>query len=789
MTTWTRNLLNEALRYFYNGLFVIPLCDRAGNPSKSPLWAKEDEIIKLTEQPQTEEQIRDWWTRCPSANIGIVTGPVSGVIVQDLDPDAAASAGRDVDEIRRLLETSPFCVHTGRPGGLHGWFAYDPSLEWIGLSRPTKPLEGPLRIGKGVDLPWYVVAPPSVHPETGKLYAWKGPSLLDVAKSKLPNPPKEFYHFIKLNADGSPDLEKKKICDLLLTEQLTKGNRKNTLASLAGYLIEHHPKDIVVALLKNWNHANMHVPLRDKQIVDCVESVKKTRDRKTWRRDVIWEQKRVDFPTEDLFSDNPVVFDYIDGLAKRDNLDPSMIGLSVFCAVATCMQGRYQIYGTEDWNFPPTFFAMIGCPTGTRKSIPHKNIMIALEPSLQYLKDEWGTKRDIYKREWLLDSYEKTDKKKKDPFKDIADDKLKEAIEFFRKYKKPFIPISDHATPQGVRDDLIDQGQTNAYAEEARAFFEGLIFNTEKSHVDVFIRAYDGMEQSRRLVGRGYAKSDGQTHATLHLMIQNNIMEEIFTPKIGKNQPALDNQGFFPRFLFGMPQRKEAIIGHLNQEDDTRFRNARKQLSNILLDIVQSPPKQLVYQGNNEFINAKQALVPSFVKHPQGITFTKEALEALGRFQETLTKQSMPGYALARYINWTQRAATHAMKISAFLHHLKQPGVHDPVPLSAMEKAISFIQNWAIPHMKIAYEKMSFNEPGRDAHDIWTTFVKADVSQMQMFTYRQLSEATRNWSRRKIRLQESLEYLHQEGFIKPSRSKQPLMHPDQSFECNPYVRF
>jgi len=787
MTTWTRNLLNEALRYFHNGLFVIPLCDRAGNPSKSPLWAKEDEIVKLTEQPQTEDQIRDWWTRWPSANIGIVTGPVSGVLVIDLDPDAAASDGRDVDEIRRLLETSPFCVHTGRPGGLHGWFAYDPSLEWIGLSRPTKPLEGPLRIGKGVDLPWYVVAPPSVHPETGKLYAWKGPSLLECSKLKLPPPPKEFYNFTKHKQDGTPDLEKKRICELLLTEHRTTGDRNLTMASLAGYLIEHHPSDIVIALLKNWNFANLHSPFHDREIQKCVESVKRTRDRKTWRRDVHWELPRIDFPTEELFSDNPVVFDYIDGLSKRDNVDPSMIGLSVFAAAATCMQGRYHIHCMHGWQFPPTFFALVGCPTGSRKGIPHDNILTVLEPSIQYLRDERGTARDLRRREGCYVSYEKIRKKKTDLSDHITYNKLTEAIEVFNKFKHPFVPFFQHGSPEKIRDRLIAQGQTNIYAEEGRAFFEKLVATADSSNAHVYIQAYDGKKQTNDLVGSGFTESDKPTHMTIHLMIQPSVMEEIFVERVGKKSSTLDSQGFLPRFLFSMPSPWASTAVSNNQSHAQRFQTAHKKLQDILIDIVQTPSLECVYQGGNELI-AKE-LLPMHVAHPQKIEFEQEALDALTKFHHEITKQGSEGYPLAKYVNWTKRAATHAAKIAAYLHHLKTPGTYDLVSLSTTEKAISFIQNWAIPHMKIAYEKMSFNEPGRDAHDIWNTFVKADVSQMQMFTYRQLSEATRNWSRRKIRLQESLEYLHQEGFIKPSRSKQPLMHPDQSFECNPYVRF
>lgn len=787
MTAWTRNLLNEALRYFHNGLFVIPLWDPQTNlPSKATKWAEKEEIVKLTEKPLTEEQVVQWWTRWPSANIGIVTGPVSGVIVLDLDPDKAAEEGRDVAEIRRIIESSPFCVQTGREQGLHGWFAYDPLLEWIGLSRPTKPMNGPLRIGKGLDLPWYVVAPPSIHPETGKLYGWKDRSLFDVPKHHLPKPPSEFYRFERLDAEGSPDIEKKWIVEALSTVQTGEGERNNSLVSLAGYLIEHHPKDIVVAILKNWNAANLHVPLREREISNCVDSVKRTRDRKIWRRDIHWEPPRVDFPTQELFADNPVVFDYIDGLSKRANLDPSMIGLSVFAAASTCMQGRYHIHCIDEWEVPPTFFALVGCPTGTRKGIPYKNILRVLEPSLQYLKNEHGTQMDIYLREEEIKSLEKIQKKRTDLSDSTALLKMRQSLELLRKYIKPFIPFYDHGSPEGIRDLLIDQKQVSIYAEEGRAFFEKLVFSSDSSNAHVYIRAYDGKIQSRNLVGRGYAESDGATLLMLFLMIQNEVMEELFMEQPGKKPHSLDSQGFLPRFLFSMPQKYNAVI-QSSTDASSHFEEACSQLSQIFLDIVRSPEKEAVYQGSNEFI--KRNTLPFLVKHPQKITFSPDALKVLSTFQEFLNKQSEQGYPLSPYVNWINRASTHAAKIAAFLHHLKTPGTFEPIPLTTAQKAISFIEHWAIPHMKIAYAKMSFNESGRDAQNLWKTFVKKDVSQMQAFTYKQVSDTTRNWSKRKIRVQEALEYLHKEGFIKPVRVTEELTYPNQSFECNPYVRF
>jgi len=70
-------MLDAALAYAAHGWSVFPL--RPG--SKLPLvkWKPYQ-----TERA-TEEQIRAWWTEFPDANIGVVTGKISGVSVLDID--------------------------------------------------------------------------------------------------------------------------------------------------------------------------------------------------------------------------------------------------------------------------------------------------------------------------------------------------------------------------------------------------------------------------------------------------------------------------------------------------------------------------------------------------------------------------------------------------------------------------------------------------------------------------------------------------------------------------------
>ncbi|MDH5296605.1 MAG: bifunctional DNA primase/polymerase [Nitrospirota bacterium] len=106
-----------------------------------------------------------WWTHDPSANVGIVTGEKSNLIVLDVDPDNGGD-----DSLRSLearygpLPATPEVLTGG--GGRHLYFQY-----------PGCPLGNSAgKLGPGLDIRadgGQVVAPPSIHPKTGGSYEWE----------------------------------------------------------------------------------------------------------------------------------------------------------------------------------------------------------------------------------------------------------------------------------------------------------------------------------------------------------------------------------------------------------------------------------------------------------------------------------------------------------------------------------------------------------------------------------------------------------------------------------------
>ena len=101
-------VLNAALEYLDEGLSIIPIHADTKRPAVK--WRD------YQTRPPTEQEVTDWFTMWPEANIAVVTGEVSGIVVVDCDNDAALNAAISCGM------RSPISVSTKR--GCHLWFAH-----------------------------------------------------------------------------------------------------------------------------------------------------------------------------------------------------------------------------------------------------------------------------------------------------------------------------------------------------------------------------------------------------------------------------------------------------------------------------------------------------------------------------------------------------------------------------------------------------------------------------------------------------------------------------------------
>lgn len=140
-----------ALRYAQSGIPVFPLI------GKQPAIPGGGGYTSATTD---EAQIRKWWSRYPSANIGIPTGNASGFWVLDVDGEEGQESFSALQDEFDFLHT-PVINQTGR--GHHLLFKMN--------GRDIRNRAG---VRPGIDVRGnggYIVAPPSIHP-AGGTYAW-----------------------------------------------------------------------------------------------------------------------------------------------------------------------------------------------------------------------------------------------------------------------------------------------------------------------------------------------------------------------------------------------------------------------------------------------------------------------------------------------------------------------------------------------------------------------------------------------------------------------------------------
>jgi hypothetical protein len=146
-------MIESALEYAENGWRVFPVEPNGKRP-----------LIKDWPNAATtdNEQLKTWWGKWPTANIGLACGSGSGVFVVDVDVSDGKQGAESWATIGAFTETLE--SHTGS-GGAHLFFLYPKGKE---IKNKQNAMPGIDVRGEG----GFVVLPPSVH-ANGQEYQWE----------------------------------------------------------------------------------------------------------------------------------------------------------------------------------------------------------------------------------------------------------------------------------------------------------------------------------------------------------------------------------------------------------------------------------------------------------------------------------------------------------------------------------------------------------------------------------------------------------------------------------------
>lgn len=246
-------MVDFALMYARRGWSVIPLRSR----NKRPLL---QEWREFQSRRATEEEITAWWARCKTANIGIVTGSVSGIVVLDLDNQEAVDFAK-----AQGIPPTPV-ASTGK--GFHVYFQH-----------PSFPVPNAVALNgvQGLDVRGdggYVVAPPSLHP-SGRRYVWTSnyPAELQLA----PCPGWLIEMLKNRNYSQTQEMQEMPKRDPSWVVELLKGveegQRNDAATRLAGHWLARGLSEAEVwQLLLDWNKRNKP-PLPERELEAVFQSI------------------------------------------------------------------------------------------------------------------------------------------------------------------------------------------------------------------------------------------------------------------------------------------------------------------------------------------------------------------------------------------------------------------------------------------------------------------------------------------------------------------------------------
>ena len=215
-------MLNTALWYAGQGMSVFPT-----NREKKPLLKWE----KYQKERAIPEQIKEWWVKFPDANIGIVTGAISGIVVVDIDTEEGQH------EIQKYIPESLETPTANTPkGGQHLYF----KLPKIELRNNCRTIPGTDFRGEG----GYVLASPSVN-GNGKRYTWTlSPKLIPFAEL-----PQAYINEVNKPAKLKPKT--------ITEEMFTEGRRDNDLFHIANVMSKggapaEEINQVLIKLMASW---------------------------------------------------------------------------------------------------------------------------------------------------------------------------------------------------------------------------------------------------------------------------------------------------------------------------------------------------------------------------------------------------------------------------------------------------------------------------------------------------------------------------------------------------------
>jgi hypothetical protein len=463
-----RTQLERAFGYGARGWHVMPIFEirggrcSCGKGATCPSPGKHPRTMNgVKDASRSPEQIREWFTTWPEANIALATGMQSGVFAVDIDQRSSGFTSIDAWETERGEPLPNTLVALTGGAGRHLFFAY-----------PASPV--PNRNGwlQGVDVKsdgGYVVLPDSNHVSGGH-YRWLD-EMVPIAPA-----PADLVSSIQQIAGpkaGSFDLG-------LTMMGLPDGKRDDGLFRFACWARRVFRDDRKLVTLATREMAARAVPpFPEAEAMKCIDQAFKQDHDEVAAQSKLWQQSLDasagwDAPVPLASKDNlpefpidflpPAVRDMVAGVAESTQTPPDLAAGLALSVLSAATVGRVSIRVVGDWRESTSIYFVGLIESANRKSAVLSVVAAPLWGVQARMRDALAP--EIQRRKREIEKLEKTKSNlgkylgKGDVIHDAAYDDAASALEIARAAlpANPLLVVDD-ATPEAIAQEMNRQGE------------------------------------------------------------------------------------------------------------------------------------------------------------------------------------------------------------------------------------------------------------------------------------------------------------------------------------------
>lgn len=421
-----------------------------------------------------------------------------------------------------------------------------------------------------------------------------------------------------------------------------------------------------------------------------------------WKTPILFDD--VTLPEFPAYTLPEVLREYCGAVCEACQVPFDMTAVSALGAIATALQGKFQIMANSDWIEPLNIYAMFVANPSDMKSPTLKKFtssIVAYEK--EYNKEnELKIKDSKNIKDYLENRLKSAKADKKGTLEDVqqAQRELDKHEDFY-----PIQLTADDITVEALSKIMQENaGRMSIISSEAGLFSSLKGRYTEGIHIDILLKSYNGITDNIRInrVSREPVYIDYPA-LTILLAAQPQILQELM------GESAFRGRGFHARFLYSYPKSKAG---------------SRK------IDGIEPITEEL----KSAYSNFIKELLRIDNKIPVMVNLTPEACNVMVNFRKWLEPQVVED--LEPIADWAGKLHGNALRIAGLLHIASNPIYttpfapdNPPVTAQTMENAIA-IANYFLEHALYCFGEMGANPIISNAKYILKRLTKEQIAEI-----------------------------------------------------------